>query len=149
MKSEVRTKPDGSVLHQLSVPSNLRLGEEVRLQLHKMEAEYLAVQRREVPGLLEGMLGSVAQGVSMFGYLFGRLEDAWSGQHSDSLQRAHDSRRYMKKWEPTYLAIQAELVAIQDRRDALLRELSESLRMIDSYDARSEAMNIESWLLSQ
>ena len=135
-------------MHQLAMPDDMMrcLPEEIRGALASMEADYVEAQTREVPGLIQGDGNTPQRGASMFSYLKTKLDDCESGIHSDLLQRAHDSTVWLRKWRPTYDAIQAELVAIEDQRNALLRPLVTEWEAAKDYSIRERGWNLSLWL---
>ena len=62
-----RTKPDGSLMHQLAMPDEQMryLPEEIRGALASMEADYIEAQTREVPGLIQGDGNTPQRGASI------------------------------------------------------------------------------------
>jgi len=145
-----RPKPDGIMFHQLQIPCDAKvmlcIPETVREQMHELVERYKAVQLREIPGLFDGVIASIADVASRYHYLKNRLDDAASGIHSEFLQRAHDSRKYLERWQPTYEAIQTELVAIEEERDQILQKLLADIERAGRISCDDPAWALRMWL---
>ena len=147
-----RRLPDGSVMHQLSLPeaANLQryIDDAMRAKLEALRVEYANVQTAVVPELLAGVTAQVLAGASMFARLKGILDDGECGVHSEDLQRSHDSNNRLRKWRPVYEQIQAKLVEIEDRRNAILKELAEQLKQSKDYSTRYAGSELGYWVNS-
>lgn len=150
MSIKERKLPDGSVFHQLAIPDGGRVSgyipEETTVKLTALMAEYARLQQDWPPGLRDGITAQIQEGASAFTRLYTLLQDAASGQFSDSLQRAHDSRVLIRKWQPLYEQMQQDLIEVEDQRNVLLGELATQLKASSDYSVREAGSELGHWV---
>lgn len=150
MTESKRRLPDGSVFHILAMPSDAKVArhipEVVNARLEALKAEYARLQQDWPPGLRDGITAQIQEGASAFTRLYTLLQDAASGQFSDSLQRAHDSRVLIRKWQPLYEQMQQNLIEVEDQRNVLLGELATQLKASSDYSVREAGSELGHWV---